>query len=62
MPNTLSINENPLVGSLARLCGDITMAMNPDTEQVLRLQREVAAVLISEPNLSTSIFFQFEQL
>jgi len=62
MPNTLSINENPLVGSLARLCGDITMAMNPDTEQVLRLQREVAAVLISEPNLSTSSFFQFEQL
>ncbi len=62
MAKTLSNTENPLVGTLARLCGDITMAKNRDTAQVLALQQAVASALMGESALSTSGFFQFEQL
>jgi hypothetical protein len=56
------MNENSLLALLARLCGDISIDDNQDTNAVLQLQQAVASSIINEPNLSFSNSFQFEQL
>jgi hypothetical protein len=56
------MNENSLLALLARLCGDISINDNQDTNAILELQQAVASAIINEPALSFSNSFQFEQL
>lgn len=48
------MNENQLLATLASLCGDITLANNSDTNEVLRLQQTLATAIINEPDLPVS--------
>lgn len=56
------MNENSLLALLAKLCGDININDNQDTNAILELQEAVASAIINEPALSFSGSFQFEQL
>ena len=56
------MNENSLLALLARLCGDISINDNQDTNAIMELQQAVASAIINEPGLSFSNSFQFEQL
>jgi hypothetical protein len=55
------MKENPLLALLAQLCGDITLANNPDANQVFQLQRSLASALINDPTPPVTRF-QFEEL
>jgi hypothetical protein len=56
------MKENPLLLLLAKLCGDITFANNPDYNKLVQLQQSLASALISDPALNVSAPFQFEQV
>lgn len=56
------MNENALPALLAKLCGDITLSNNQDTDAVIQLQQAIASAIINEPDLEASGSFQFEQV
>ncbi len=56
------MNENALPALLAKLCGDITLSNNKDTDAVIQLQQAIAAAIINEPDLHAFSSFQFEQV
>lgn len=56
------MNENSLLALLAKLCGDITLNNNPDTQAVIELQQALAAAIINDPGLQAAGSFQFEEL
>jgi hypothetical protein len=62
MADTHPVIDNSLLDAVARLCGDITLPMNSDPSQVVKLQQEVASTLICEQAPDTSGLFNFEQL
>ncbi|MEP6712340.1 MAG: hypothetical protein ABJA37_07995 [Ferruginibacter sp.] len=55
------MNEN-LLALLARLCGDITLNNNSDTNSVIQLQEAVASAIINQPSLNIPGSFQFEEI
>lgn len=55
------MKENPLLALLAKLCGDITLANNPDANQLFQLQQSLATAIINDPTPPVSRF-QFERL
>ena len=56
------MNEDSLLALLARLCGDITLSNNTDSNTVIKLQQTVATAIINDPGLSSSAPLQFEQI
>ncbi|HWJ28716.1 MAG TPA: hypothetical protein VNS32_19385, partial [Flavisolibacter sp.] len=56
------MKENALLAMLASLCGDITLANNPDHEKVFQLQKAIADALASGDLFNAADPFQFDQL
>jgi hypothetical protein len=48
------MHENPLLATLAKLCGDITLANNINADEILRLQQILATAIINDPALPNS--------
>ncbi|HTE23727.1 hypothetical protein [Flavitalea sp.] len=48
------MDENPLLAKLAKLCGDITLTNNSNSDEILRLQQILATAIINDPSLPVS--------
>lgn len=55
------MNEDDLLVALAKLCGDITLTNNSNSEEVFRLQQTIATAIINDPSLPSSRPFQFQE-
>ena len=50
------MHDNQLLATLAKLCGDITLANNINADEILRLQQILATAVTSDPTVTGSSF------
>ncbi|MHA4847314.1 hypothetical protein ACX0G7_24330, partial [Flavitalea antarctica] len=50
------MHDNQLLATLAKLCGDITLANNTNADEILRLQQILATAVTSDPSVTGSSF------
>lgn len=56
------MNEDQLLALLAKLCGDIIVANDAEAAELENLKRSITTAVISEPTLSATDDFQFDEL